>query len=141
MATDESPSSLPPLPRPEAVWREAEPRLGKARVKGYVGRLRPGIVVEVKELRHQDLVAWVETDWGLARQMFCHHLCFGHEFRTAAGEWIPESDPRALRWLRRVRAELMAGKPPRHAGDYGYLLDLEMVEKILRWNGARRMGD
>jgi len=120
--------------RPEPVWREAEPRLGTARVKGYVGRLRPGIVVSVTELAHNDLVAWVETDWGLSRRMFCHHLDFGLEFRTKSGEWVPEGDPRALRFLRRVKDELAAGKPERHVGDFGKKLDAEMVAKILRRN-------
>ena len=121
--------------RPEAVWREAEPRLGMARVKGYVGRLRPGIVVTVTELTHDDLVAQVETDWGLCRRMFCHHLDFGMEFRTKTGEWVFENDSRALRFLRRVRDELGAGKPERHVGDFGRKLDAEMVGKILRRNG------
>ena len=122
---------------PDPVWRKAEPRLGKARVAQFVGRLRPGIVVEVTRLMHDEMVAWVETQWGLSRQIFCHHLCFGYEFRTRGGTWLPEGDPRALRWLRRVRDELASGKPSRHTGDHGYKLELETVEKILRRNQSR----
>jgi hypothetical protein len=120
---------------PPPVWRKAEPRLGQARVGAYVGRLRPGIVVKVIELRENELVALVETDWGLSRQLFTHHLDFGYEFRTRSGAWIPEQDPRALRWLHRVQAELDAGKPERHLSDDGLKLDTRTIEKILRRNG------
>jgi len=123
------------MPTGEPVWRKTEPRLGQARVADYVGRLRPGIVVKVLELRENDLVAWVESDWGLSRQIFCHHLDFGYEFRTQSGEWIPENDPRALRWLRRVHDELNAGKPERHLSDEGLKLDRLTIEKLLRRNG------
>src|SRR6187431_1861864 len=75
----------PPLD-PEHAWRMAEPRIGKARLSRYLGRMRPGMVVDVTELRHERMVAWVETDWGLSRQMFCHHLDFGYQFRTRGGE-------------------------------------------------------
>ncbi|MCW1912996.1 hypothetical protein OJ996_05405 [Luteolibacter sp. GHJ8] len=104
-------------------------------MKGYVGRLRPGIVVSVIELTHGDLVARVETDWGLSRRMFCHHLDFGLEFKTRTGEWVREGDSRALRFLLRVRDELAAGKPERHVSDDGRRLDAEMVAKVLRRNG------
>jgi hypothetical protein len=120
--------------RPAPVWRAAEPRLGKARVNGYVGRLRPGIVVDVVELSEAGLVAWVETPWGLSRRMFCHHLDFGFEFLTKSGKWVPESDPRALRFLRRVLAELAAGAKERHVGDFDRKLDAETAAKILRRN-------
>jgi hypothetical protein len=92
-------------------------------------------VVTVTELTHGDLVAQVETDWGLSRRMFCHHLDFGLEFRTKAGGWVLENDPRAIRFLRRVRDDLAAGKPERHVGDFGRRLDAETVAKILRRNG------
>lgn len=72
--------------------------------------------------------------------MFCHALEFGYEFRTKAGERIPEHDSRALRWLERVRAELAEGKPPRHLGDYGKKLDEETVVRILRRNGRNPDG-
>ncbi|MEK7951606.1 hypothetical protein [Luteolibacter soli] len=120
---------------PDPTWRKAEPRLGPARINDYVGRLRPGIVVKVLELKENDLVARVESDWGLARQLFTHHLDFGYEFRTKSGHWIPEHDPRALRWLRRVLDELHAGKPQRHLSDDGLKLDLPVIEKLLRRNG------
>lgn len=126
-----------PPPDPDHVWRYVQPRLGKARVGRYTGRMRPGIVVNVTALREGDMVAHIETDWGLPRLMFCHALDFGYEFRTKAGEWIPEHDPRALRWLERVRVELASGKPPRHVGDYGHKLDFETVERLLRRNGRQ----
>jgi len=119
----------------EPVWREAEPRRGKARVKSNVGKLRPGIVVDVVRLNDDGTVADVETDWGLCRRMFWHQLDFGYEFRTKTGEWVQESDPRALRFLRRVFDELAAGKPERHVGDNGRKLGAETVAKILRRNG------
>ncbi len=121
--------------RPGPVWREAEPKRGEARVKSVVGTLRPGMVVEVVRLSHEGLVADIETDWGLHRRVFWHALDFGYEFRTHTGEWIPESDPRALKFLRRVRDELAAGNPERHIGDCGRKLDAETVAKILRRNG------
>jgi hypothetical protein len=126
-----------PPPYPEHVWRSAEPRFGKARLSGYVGRMRPGVVVNVTELRHERMVAWVETDWGLSRQMFTHHLDFGYQFRTRTGEWVEEADPRALRWLERVRQELADGRTPRHVGDFGRKLDSETVVMILRRNGVK----
>jgi len=122
------------VPVPEPVWRKTEPHFGKARLAQYVGNLRPGMVVNVTRLTHGEMVAWVETDWGLSRRVFCHHLCFGYEFCTKGGEWIAETDPRALRWLRRVRDELASGKPSRHVGDFGAKLELETVENILRRN-------
>ena len=123
----------PPF-RPEPVWREAEPRHGKAWLKDYVGTLRPGIVVQVERITHGEMVAEITTSWGIDRRTFCHKLDFGYEFRTKGGDWIPEHDPRALRWLQRVRAELAAGKPERHVGDHGFKLGIERVEKILRRN-------
>jgi hypothetical protein len=103
-------------------------------VKDNVGKLRAGIVVRVTELSHNDMVAWVETNWGLSRRMFCHHLDFGFEFRTKSGEWIPEHNPRALHFLLRVLAELAAGAKERHVGDYDRKLDAKTAEKILRRN-------
>ena len=129
-----------PPPDPDHVWRYVQPRIGKARVSRYAGRLRPGMVVNVTSLREGEMVAYIETDWGLSRQMFCHALEFGYEFRTKGGEWIPEHDPRALRWLERVRSELAAGKPPRHVGDYGKTLDEETVTRLLRRNGRNPGG-
>jgi hypothetical protein len=127
-------------PDDEHAWRYVQPRLGTARLSRYVGRMRPGMMVDVTALRHGDMVAHVETDWGLSRQMFTHSLDFGYEFRTKGGEWIPEHDPRAMRWLERVRVELVAGNPPRHVGDYGHKLDQETVLMILRRNGKNPGG-
>jgi hypothetical protein len=125
-----------PQSRADSIWREAEPRQGKARVRANLGKLRAGIVVDVVRLSQDGMVADVETNWGLNRRMFWHQLDFGYEFRTKGGEWIPEGDARALRWLRRVRDELASGKPPRHPGEHGNKLDAATVEKILRRNGA-----
>jgi hypothetical protein len=124
------------LPHREPVWRYVQPRCGRAWVKAAHGRLRGGIQVKVTETSNAGMVAWVETDWGLSKRMFCHHLDFGLEFRARSGEWIPESYPRARRWLLRVRGELLAGSPPRHTRDYGHLLTLEEVERVLRRNGC-----
>ena len=126
-----SPGNEPPR---EAVWRESEPRRGKARVKANLGKLRAGVLVDVVRLNDDGTVVDVETDWGLHRRMFWHQLDFGYEFRTKGGEWIRESDPRALRWLRRVREELAKGNPERHVGAFGNKLDAETVAKILRRN-------
>lgn len=120
----------------EHVWRHAETRLGKAWVKSG-SRLRPGVVVEVTELYADRLAAWVETAWGVSMRVFCHHLDFGYEFRTRRGEWLAEGEPRARRWLLRVRGELLGGAAPRHEGDGGRMLELEEVERILGRNGWR----
>lgn len=118
----------------EHVWRYVQPRLGAARVKsGY--RLRAGVAVKVTELYRDRMACWVVTDWGASLRMLTQNLDFGYEFKTRRGEWIPESDPRALRWLRRVRAELMEGSPPRHVGDYGLTLELATIDHVLRRNG------
>ena len=118
------------------VWRDAAPRLGKAWVERG-SRLRPGIVVEVTEFYRDRLACWIRTPWGVELRTFSYSLHFGYEFRTSRGEWIGETDPRAQRWLRRVRAELLNGSAPRHAGDYGAKLELATVERILRRNGWR----
>ncbi|MCW1885536.1 hypothetical protein OKA04_12420 [Luteolibacter flavescens] len=94
------------------------------------------MVVQVDRLTHDDMVAHVTTDWGLDRQIFCHHLDFGFEFRTRAGEWIQESDPRVLRWLQRFVAEAKGGNSPRHLSDDGRELQLAAAVKLLRRNGV-----
>lgn len=98
-------------------------------------KIRPGTVVQVVGLSEGRMVCRVTTHWGLDRVFFSHHLDFGYEFRTGKGDWIPESDPRAIRFLERVRAEMLDGGPERHIGDYGHTLSLERVERVLRRNG------
>lgn len=119
----------------EHVWREADARYGKAWVRATHLKIRRGTVVKVVRLSEGGMISEATTDWGLEKRFFSHQLDFGFEFRTRGGEWISEADPRALRWLLRVRAELQAGKPPRHVGDGGRALELATVEVILRRNG------
>jgi hypothetical protein len=130
---DRDPGKPPPYQPP--VWRFVQPRLGMAWVKTG-GRLRPGVIVEVTELYRENLACWVETSWGVSMRMLTQSIDFGLEFRTRKGEWIPEADPRARRWLLRVRGELLAGAAPRHVGDYGHRLNLEEAERILGRNGV-----
>lgn len=116
------------------MWRYVLPRIGPARLKRYLDNIPPGVVVEVTELTDADMRASIKTDWGLSRHAYSDALDFGYEFRTEKGTWIPETDPRALRWLAKVRAELAAGRKPRHVGDYGKPIDLQTAEMILRRN-------
>lgn len=121
----------------EHVWRRVDARYGKAWISATHLKLRPGVVVEVIGLSEGGMVAMITTTWGLEKRMFSHQLDFGREFRTRSGEWIPESDPRAVRWLLRVREELLVGVAPRHVGEYGRLLALPDVERVLGRNGWR----
>ena len=92
------------------------------------------------EFYRDRMVCWAETSWGVSMRAFTYTLNFGLEFKTRRGEWIPETDPRARRWLLRVRGELQAGVA-RHVGDYGRTLDLETVERVLRRNGWNEKRD
>ncbi len=58
----EAVSAGDPPPDKDHVWRYVAPRLGKARLSKYVGRMRLGMVVDVTGLRGSGMVAWVETE-------------------------------------------------------------------------------
>jgi hypothetical protein len=128
--------AAPPFQEP--VWRFVQPRLGNAWIshRWEGGRPRPGLQVRVTGVRHEGMTVQVETDWGLDRQMYAHYVDFGYEFRTKAGEWIAESDPRSVRWLQRVLQELRSGVAPRHVGDFNCTLEEADVLRILRRNGC-----
>jgi hypothetical protein len=49
----------------------------------------------------------VGRSWQVTVSLMC--LDCGREFRTASGAWIPETDPRARRWIQRLLDDARAG--------------------------------
>ncbi len=113
------------------VFRFVEPQVGmrcwlygstldrriRPRTKGTIVYLHPqGWHLEVKLSEYvQRTVAELNVDCG-------------REFRTRSGVWVPESDPRARRWLQRMQADHRAGGRKIEAvRDYFDPADLEWV--------------
>ncbi|MCW1883998.1 hypothetical protein OKA04_04610 [Luteolibacter flavescens] len=92
-------------------WRRIEdPKVGARAwlLSANFGRWLWRKEVKVIGLFRDGVTADVEAGtW--SRQVFIHHLDCGREFRTAGGEWIPETDDRVRRWLIKAIKDIDAG--------------------------------
>lgn len=72
-------------------------------------RPKDGTVVTITKEHRAGIHVYAETPWGTDVLLPKSQVDCGREWRTARGEWIPESDPRVESWLCKAIADIDAG--------------------------------
>lgn len=127
----------------EPVWRFVRPREGS---RGFVfncasdRRIRQFAACEVLGVYRNGNHAEILVEGRQQRTVQLHHIDCGREFRLRSGQWIPESDPRARKWLLRLLADIGNGGTKRRQfrSDDGRTWSIEEIAWVLKRNGWDR---